>query len=174
MIFSRTVADRLFARDVRRRAENGGEKAGRLSRALFCVPAPRTESWAPRLGVDIDEAPVDLAPRRAVAQRVDGLIERRVGEHRAVDQHRILGHAGGKLLRQYPFEKRLAARPFDMVLVQQPVELARRKGREGTGKTRGRARRENQFGEWTQDRFARASKSRWSDGARPRQHPAGC
>ena len=111
----KTVADRLFAWDVRCCTEDGGEEArrafGHVGAAVSFAPA-KTETGATGFGINIDEAPIDLAPRRAVAQCADGLIERRVGQHRSVDQHCVLGHACGILLRQYALQECIAALPI--------------------------------------------------------------
>ena len=57
------IADRLFARDIRQRLEDRCEKARQLGRWLA---AAQRHAAPPRLGVDIDKAPVHLAPRRAL------------------------------------------------------------------------------------------------------------
>src|SRR6185503_3914338 len=74
------VADRLLARDVRKRAEDGAEEAGRL-----LAVAAEADALHARLGIDVDEAPVDLAPRRPLLQRRHRRTEGRIVQHRSVD-----------------------------------------------------------------------------------------
>ncbi len=87
MLFDRLeiVADRLLARNVGKRAEDGGEEARGLHVA-GSADIGELDALHARLGIDIDEAAVDLAPGRALLKRRDGGPEGRVGKHRAVDQ----------------------------------------------------------------------------------------
>ena len=79
----KTVADRLFARNVRRCAQYGCEKPRRFTRhisAAVCIAPAKAETWSAWLGVYVDKAPVDFAPSRAVTQGSDRLVKRRIGQ----------------------------------------------------------------------------------------------
>jgi hypothetical protein len=107
------IADWLFARDVRCCAENSGEKPRGLARSIAVFASAQPKARHSRLWVDIDKAPVHFAAGRAVAQCVNGLFKRRIGQHRSVDQECVLGGSSRELLRQYPFQKRVAPAPFN-------------------------------------------------------------
>lgn len=98
------------------------------------------------LGIDIDEAPVDLAPRRPLLERRDRRTERRVGEHRPVDEHPVggIGLASG---RKLDADEIRARRPGDTALFEHAVEFAQREGRKGAGKAGGRACRGGEAGD---------------------------
>ena len=100
--FFQRIADWLLARNIRRGTEQGCEKSRWFAWAVARPPSAKAETGAAGFGIDIDKPPVHLAPCRAVAERADSLIERRVGENRSVDEHRVLRDANRKLLRQYP------------------------------------------------------------------------
>ena len=135
------VADRLLARDVGQRAEDGA----RRSPAARPSPSPvRRHALHAGLGIDIDEAAVDLAPRRPLLERRDRRAERRVGEHRAVDQHRLLGLAAapragagrGRGRRRGPARPARASRGTGRA--RRPGRAGRRRG---SSRSRGRRRR---------------------------------
>ena len=134
------VADRLLPRDFGDRADDRLEETGhrRAGRAELEARAGG--------GVDIDEAPVDLALGGALAQRVHRRAEWRVDQYRSVDQHRAGGSVGGELTRQRAFEECRAGRPGKLALIEHRIEFADREGRERAGEARRRARRESQFG----------------------------
>jgi hypothetical protein len=112
-----------------------------------CLVAIESESAAGcRLGVDIDEAPVDLAPGRAILERHDRGCERRVAQHRAIDQHGAFGLPQRVPLGQHAGEKTGAPRPVAVHAGKHLIQLAHRKGRKRARKARGRARGENKFG----------------------------
>ncbi len=98
-----------------------------------------------RARVDVDEAPVDLPPGRAFAQRVDRRAERRVGEDRTVDQHRRIERVRRRLSRQDTAQEGAPAGPCEPPLLQHAVQLADHEGREGARKTGRRSRREGEF-----------------------------
>lgn len=98
------------------------------------------------LGIDIDESPVDLPPGGPILERADGLREGGVGQHRSVDQHRILGAALGGVAWQGPRQKGVPRRPGAMTALQHPVQLAHGEGREGAGEAGGGAGGEDQLG----------------------------
>ena len=134
-----TVADRLFAGDVRDGAKDRREEAGqrlvlgflrRLQALQRLVALCDVEIGA---WIDIDKAPVDLPLGRPVLQRLNRLGKGCIGEDRAVDQHRILGRSGTELGRQYAFEKGGAPFPYIVAVGQQLVQLPYGKGREGPG-----------------------------------------
>ena len=149
------VADRLLARDFGYRADDRLEEARHLRRGRA-----ELEARAGR-GVDIDEAPVDLALGRALAQRVHRRAERRIDQHRSVDQHCGVDRVGGELARQRAFEKRIARRPTQAAFREHPVKLSDAERRERAGKARCRARGEGQFGRIGER--ARAMVGKWDD-----------
>ncbi len=142
------VADRLFARNFGQCAEDGRKKARRAPRfALACLARlAEADRSIIRLGIDIDEAPVDLAPRRPLLERRDRRTERRVGEHRPVDEHPVgrIGLASG---RELDADEIGARQPGDTALFEHAVEFAQREGRKGAGKAGGRARRGGEAGD---------------------------
>jgi len=92
------------------------------------------------------EGPVDLPPRRPLAQGVERGAERRVGEHRSVDQHRLVRRIGRRLTRQHAIEEGVAGRPVHLAILQHLVKLGDGEGRKGAGEAGGGARREGKFG----------------------------
>src|SRR3546814_15093741 len=115
------VADRLFARRVGQRLQYGGEKARRA------VAAPQRNGAAAGLRVDVDEAPVHLAVRRAIAQRADRGTEGCIGENRSVDQRSVLGRKPRRLsARKHTVEEGVAPRPFYPGGRPPPVQLERK------------------------------------------------
>ncbi len=161
------VADRLLARQVAERAEDRAEEAGQLDMAARVARPGRGQPERPqaRGRLDIDEAPVDHAPRRTVLERANGLGERRIGQYRSVDEHGVLGRAVGGVSRQDPLEKCDPAWPVAPAPGQHGVQLARREGREGAGESSpSRARR----------RPVRAERPARADGSRvPRRRSTG-
>ena len=138
----------MLPRDVRCRAKYCCEKAGRFARgvgAAICIAPTEAETWAAGLWVNIDKAAVDFAARGAVAQGGNRLIKRRVGKHGTVNQHRVFRGIGGKLLRQYAFQKCVPPQPRHIFARKQSVKFTHRKGREGTREARGCARRKDEF-----------------------------
>ena len=134
------LADRLFARDRRQRAEDRRQETRKLPLFIGFARLADTDRLIIGLGIDIDETPVDLAPRRALLERRDRRTEGRVREYRAVDQHAV-GRVTVGIARQLRTNEGVAPRPFDPALFERTVELAQREGRKGARKARGRARR---------------------------------
>ena len=94
------VAYRLFAGYVRCCTKDGCEKAGGFGGAFIGLSAPPdAEAGQAGFRVDINEAPVDFAPCRPVAQCADRLCKGRIGQHRSVNKEGRIERAGGKLLR---------------------------------------------------------------------------
>src|SRR3546814_1504258 len=81
--------DRLFAWDRRERAEDRRQEARKLALFVGFARLADADRLIIGLGVDIDETPVDLAPRRALFERRDRRTKGRVREHRAIDQHAV-------------------------------------------------------------------------------------
>jgi hypothetical protein len=106
--------------------------------------AGRVEAYPfdPRLGIEVNEAAVDLAPRRPALERVNGRTEGRVGKDGAVDQHGLVDVAIGVVAGQGAGEERLAARPGFPALGQGGVELADLEGRKSAGEAGGGTRGE--------------------------------
>src|SRR5690606_18088991 len=127
------LADRLFARDRRQRAEDRRQKAGQLPLFAGFARLADADRLIIGLGVDIDEAPVDLAPRRALLQGRDRRAEGRVREYRAVDQHAVGGVAVARA-RQLRADEGVARGPPGATLFERRIELAQREGREGARK----------------------------------------
>ena len=134
------VADRLFPRQFAERAQNGLEEPRHTAFSTAAQP----DLHAGR-GIDIDEAAVDLVPGRALPQRIHRRPERRIGEHRSVDQHRLVDRARRPLPGQRAGQKRLAAGPARAAFAQHAVELGDGERRECARKGGGGARREGQF-----------------------------
>ncbi len=131
------VGHRLVARDVRHRPLEGGEEAGD-ARA-------HAHGRRSRIGIDIDEAAVDLAEGGAAVDRRDRLVERPVVEHAAVDEARArrvdVGLAvGDKVAR----DELRALRPLRPLADHEVVHFRDAGGRKGAGEGRGRARREGE------------------------------
>src|SRR3546814_14100766 len=84
---------------------------GRVLRVAVAIELDRAMA---RLGIDIDEAPVDLPPGGPVPERADGLGEGGVGQHRTVDKHRILGPAPGGMAGQGAWPEGVPRRPGAM------------------------------------------------------------
>ncbi len=104
----------------------------------------------PRKGVDINEAAIDLPPGRSPAERIDRRAERRVHQHRSVDQHRLVRRTRRMMTGQDPAEKGVSSLPWLLARCQHPIQLADSEGREGAGKAGSRTRREDQFGHFGQ------------------------
>src|SRR3546814_6372934 len=84
---------------------------GRVLRVAVAIELDRAMA---RLGIDIDEAPVDLPPGGPVPERADGLGEGGVGQHRTVDQHRILGTAPRGMAGQRARQEGVPRRPGEI------------------------------------------------------------
>ena len=130
----------MFAGDIRQRLEDGGKEAGEFSGGGF---AAHRDSLPPRLGVDIDEPPVDLAPCRALFQRGNGRTERRIGQHRSIDQHPVIMRAIARRAK-LAVEKILALVPPLAAPRQRRIHLARAERRESPWETRRRPRRKGE------------------------------
>ena len=130
------VADRLLARDIRHRAEHGGEEPRLpLRHRVRHIPQPR-------LGVDIDEPPVHLPVRRPQPHRLDRRPERRIVQHAAVNQDHILRRpVAGQLRLHEP----LPSSPGLAPRLHPPIDLVDRRRRKRPRKARGRPRRQQQL-----------------------------
>ena len=87
-----------------------------------------------RVRIDIDEAPVNFALGGAVAQHAHRFGERRVDQHRPVDQRHPFGIAAMAVLGHDPFDEGGAAVPGIAVLLRQSVDFGQLQRREGPGK----------------------------------------
>ena len=132
---AQAVADRLLPRNIGEGAQDGAEKAGRLAGHRAIVVHPR-------LGIEIDKAPVHLAMRRAFAQGGQRRAKGPVVEHGAIDQvDAFRVRAAG----QHPIDEGLPPRPVFAAAGQQRVDLGNPCRREGAGKARRGPRRKHQI-----------------------------
>ena len=111
------VAHRLLTRDGGQRAKDHREKP--RSAGIGMTLAANFVG----MRIDIDEAPVDFALRRAVAQHRHRLGERGVDQHRAVDQCDRFGIAAVAMLGQHAFDKGGAAMPRIFAFRREIVDL---------------------------------------------------
>ena len=102
---------------------------------------------ADRIGrrIDIDEAAVDLARRRAVAQRGHRIRKRRIDQDRAVNERHRVDVPVACMLGHDAFQERGALRPVRVLFTHQAIDLAYLHGRKRPREARGRAGREDQF-----------------------------
>ena len=149
------VADRLFSRNGRKRAEDGGEETDGL--ILFGSAASPAETV--RTGIDIDEPPVDFAAGGPPPQSGYGPLERLVHQHGTVDQgnavHRILRNVH----RHHPVHERRAVPPAASTFGER-IDLADCQDGEGARKTRCRPRGQDEFERIGKVRSARIRRRR--------------
>ena len=137
---AQAVADRLLARDIGKGAQDGAEEAGRLAGHRAIVVHPR-------LGIEIDKAPVHFAMCWTAAQRSQRRAKGPVVEHGAIDQvDAFRVRAAG----QHPIDEGLPLRPILAAAGQQRVDLGNPCRREGAGKARRGPRRKHQIRRWAE------------------------
>ena len=151
------VTHRLFARDRGQRSENDREKPRRAP-----VGVPLAADFI-GMRIDIDEPPIDLALGRPVAQHRHRLGERRIDQHRTVDQRDAVGIAAVAVFGQHPLDKRGAAGPGVAALGRQGIDFGQLERGECARKAGGGARGQYQF----ERRGERLAAGRGGDRAKP-------